>query len=88
MSTDFKDKDEKDSIDEVTDYWSDVTGFPKNYFSHIYFQKNRPRRHNRRRRKTQPRSTFGFLRIRVRASSMLVRQISGWIRGVQKYYWN
>lgn len=32
-------------------------------------------------------SQFGFLRIRVRASSMLARQISGWIRGIRKYYW-
>lgn len=85
-----KDKDRKDLIDEVTDYWSDVTGFPKNYFTHIYFQiqKSKPQGRDRHRRKTQPRSVFGFLRIRVRASSMLARQISGWIRGIQKHYWD
>lgn len=48
-------------------YWSRVTGFPKKHFGSIYHKK----------------SGFGFLRIKVKSSSMLARQISGWIKGIQ-----
>jgi predicted transcriptional regulator len=30
-------------------------------------------------------SHFGFLRIRVKASSLLVRQIAGWVKGIQEH---
>lgn len=48
-------------------YWSEITGFPEKYFTRIYIQKG---------------ASKGFLRIRVRASSMLARQITGWIDGI------
>ncbi len=52
---------------DISTYWSEVTGFPEKCFSRVYVQKNGSR---------------GFLRIRVRASSMLARQITGWIERI------
>ncbi len=52
-------------------YWSEITGFPKKTFSHVYIQK---------------RASKGFLRIRVKASSMLARQVSGWAKGIEQYW--
>ncbi len=57
--------------DEAIKYWSKITGFSKKSFTSIYRQKARP-------------SGSGFLRIGVRSSSMLARQIYGWIKGIQE----
>ncbi len=57
-------------------HWMQVTGCSKKSFSHIYKQNG----------SGHDRVTFGILRIRVRASSMLARQISGWMKGILKYY--
>jgi len=65
--TGFTRKDKKD----LRVYWSEVTGSPEKNFSRIYIQKGASK------------GFQGFLRIRVRASSMLARQISGWIEGIQ-----
>ena len=40
---------------------------------------------NRKSRKPVKRGKHGFLQIKVRASSMLARQISGWINGIQSF---
>lgn len=56
--------------DNPTAYWSKVTGFPEEYFPSLY-----------RYTKSQGKS---LLRIRVKASSMLARQISGWIEGLKE----
>lgn len=71
----------KAETQKVVDYWAINTGFNNSYFSHIYYQKKRQRRSKR---KISNRSEMGLLRIRVKASSMLARQISGWIEGVKK----
>lgn len=55
---------------EVVDYWSRETGFSEESFLRVYFYNN-------------DLSQFGFLRIRVKASSMLARQIAGWIKGIK-----
>ncbi|MDP3954488.1 MAG: hypothetical protein Q8Q06_03685 [bacterium] len=65
-------------------HWSGITGFPEKDFTRIYFQKIRIKK---TKRQTIKNSQNGLLRIRVRASSMLARQISGWISGIQRYYW-
>ncbi|OGN40890.1 MAG: hypothetical protein A2606_02805 [Candidatus Yanofskybacteria bacterium RIFOXYD1_FULL_42_10] len=65
----------KEKAKNAAKYWSQITNFPERNFNHIYFQKGKVL-------KTQ----FGILRIRVRASSMLARQIFGWIRGIQEFY--
>mgnify|MGYP001569014064 CR=1 FL=1 len=64
----------KDSADKAKNHWSTVTGFSKDHFSRAYFYKT-----GRSKRKKES----GLLRIRVKASSMLARQIAGWIQGVK-----
>lgn len=54
-------------------YWATETGFSQESF-HVYKYKN----------KASLKADKGLLRIRVRASSMLARQLSGWIRGIQE----
>lgn len=56
-------------------YWAKITNFPEGNFTHIYCQKNKVLR-----------TQFGILRIRVKASSMLARQIFGWVKGIQGFY--
>ncbi|TSC74843.1 MAG: Uncharacterized protein G01um101444_134 [Parcubacteria group bacterium Gr01-1014_44] len=60
-----------DKKDEAISYWSEVTNFPREYFSRIYLYKKKAGR--------------SILRIKVKASSMLARQISGWINGIKSY---
>src|SRR3989344_7954416 len=57
------------AAEAVAAYWSGVTGLPPAHFSRIF-------RHNNK-------AQFGLLQIRVKASSMLARQLHGWIRGIQ-----
>ncbi len=74
----------KKNKDKIITYWSGITGYSKNNFSRIYFQKTALKKSKRQ---SKSRAEFGFLRIRVKASSMLARQISGWVNGIQKYFW-
>ena len=60
-------------------HWSEVTGFPQEIFTRIYVQKAKKKRKKRQVKKAE----FGLLRIRVKASSMLARQLSGWIKAIQ-----
>ncbi len=91
----FIGEDKKSSVEAVKEvilYWSKITGFSKEHFlNHIYFQRNLPKRrlqpgHKKRHRGVPKRSQFGFLRIRVRASSLLARQITGWVKGIQDFW--
>ncbi len=68
----FMSKDKKRYRDKIVDYWSRMIGLSGGKFKHFYYLKAKGR--------------FGFLRVRVRASSMLARQMSGWIEGIKKYY--
>ena len=77
----------KNKKNSLVSYWSGITDFPKNYFSHIYFQKSRPRKRGIPKRKISSKTMHGFLRVRVRASSLLARQIAGWAGGIRQYYW-
>ncbi|MEX2090746.1 MAG: hypothetical protein WD989_01270 [Candidatus Paceibacterota bacterium] len=83
----FVSKDKKGSLDKIKNHWSVVTGFSRGHFSHIYFYKSaksgRRNSKDRNRVTSAKRSEFGLLRIRVRASSMLARQIAGWIEGIK-----
>ncbi|OGN09724.1 MAG: hypothetical protein A3J46_02700 [Candidatus Yanofskybacteria bacterium RIFCSPHIGHO2_02_FULL_41_11] len=60
------------SPDKIIDYWMKAVGFSKGHSSHIYFQKAG-------KKKSKP----GFIRIKVAQSSMLARQITGWIEGLK-----
>jgi len=72
----------EETIKKAVIFWSDKTGFPRSYFlNHVYFQKeNRSEDSGNTKRKSKNQN--GFLRIRVRSSSMLARQIAGWVKGV------
>lgn len=76
----FMSKDKKIYRDIIVDYWSGVTNFSRDKFKHFYYLKAKSTRSG------DIKGKFGFLRVRVRASSMLARQISGWIEGIKKYY--
>lgn len=64
--------------DGVISYWSKVTGFPRSSFTNIYFQNV-----SKKKIAGVENSKIGFLRIKVRRSSMLARQIAGWIEGLK-----
>ncbi len=64
--------------DEVISYWSKITGFPGSRFSNVYLQNI-----GRKKVSNGKNSKFGFLRVKVAQSSMLARQIAGWIEGLK-----
>ncbi len=68
----------KDKIDGVIKYWSDITGFSINNFTRIYYKKNIVKT----KRLNMGDGYFGLVRIRVKKSSSLMREISGWINGI------
>jgi transposase len=80
----FAKKDSENPTAQIIQHWARVTGFTEHNFRHIYFQKKRRRRSKK---KISSKNEFGFLRVRVKASSMLARQIAGWIKGIKEYYW-
>ncbi len=55
---------EKNLLNEAVNYWADITGFSKDNFSRYYVLKG---------------AKHSLLRVRVKASSMLARQISSWV---------
>ena len=65
--------------EKAISYWSEVTSFPQTVFTRVYVQKTKKKRKKRETKKAE----FGLLRIRVKASSMLARQLSGWIMAIQ-----
>ncbi len=87
----FIKKDKSKNLANIVAYWSDVTEFPESNFSHVYLQKKTPKNKSVKGGKKNKQkhhfkgSEFGLLRVRVRASSMLARQISGWMKGIQEY---
>lgn len=87
----FVGKDKKSAIHEIIEFWSEVVGVPEQYIFRIYFLKNKPKnklKNKKKERKIINKTNFGLLRIRVKASSMLARQIAGWVRGIIRYYWD
>ena len=71
-------KNSKNDINMVKRYWSKITSFPEDNFSKVRFKK-----HNiKTNRKNVGSSYYGGLRIIVRASSTMVRQITGWTEAI------
>lgn len=68
----------KGRVQELVDYWSNSTKFPKEKFSRIYFKKNKI---NTKRKNIED-TYFGLLRVRVTNSSNITRKIQGWIEGI------
>ncbi|MDP2647973.1 MAG: hypothetical protein Q8P35_01895 [Candidatus Yanofskybacteria bacterium] len=81
----FIGEDKRGEINDVIGHWSKVVGSPRENFSRIYFQKVKRKKSKR---KISNKSNFGLLRIRVKASSTLARQISGWVKGIRDFNWN
>ena len=69
-------------INQAISYWSELTGASPEDFSRIYFKKLPRKTDEKRSSLSSRKSKFGLLRIRVRASSMLARQMAGWMRGI------
>ena len=69
-------------------YWSEIIERPISDFVRVYSYKDKSSQKNGvKNRNMGVKSKNGLLRIRVRSSSALARQISGWINGIIKYYW-
>lgn len=75
----FLHKNRKDDTEKAISHWSKVANFSRGYFSRVYFYKT-----GKPKKRTVKKSEFGLLRIRIKASSMLARQIAGWVEGVRK----
>lgn len=73
----------KDRIDIVKDYWAQVLEIPVAQFEKIQYKQHNPKTI----RKNIGNVYNGNLRVRVRASSSLLRKITGWIRGISKNNW-
>lgn len=69
----------KMALQDITDHWAKTVGFSKNCFSHIYFYKHTLKRKGTLLKKP----SYGLIRIRVKASTRLARQISGWVHGIK-----
>lgn len=71
-------KTHKKSIEELSTYWSNVTGFPISKLKKVYYKKNKV--HSIR--KNRGIDYSGVLRISVTKSTDLNRQIMGWTKGI------
>jgi len=80
----FIDKDKKESTEKSTHYWAGITNFPESSFSRIYYLKPRDGKVQDEEKRNYKKAGFGLLRIRVCASSMLARQIYGWVEAIRK----
>ena len=66
----FLHDNQKKKLDVIKKYWSRITHFSPDHFIHMYIVPSR--------------KEYGMLRVRVRASSMLARQIAGWMHGIHR----
>jgi hypothetical protein len=72
----------KDNVNRFQKFWSEKTGFPLSHFDRVYFKKNKIKTI----RKNTGDLYFGLLRVRVYASSSLNRKVTGWVKGINKYW--
>lgn len=63
-------------------YWSEKTGLPLSYFNTIYYKRIKINT----KRKNVGDLYNGQLRVKVYRSSSLNRQVTGWVRGINKYW--
>jgi len=71
-------KNSKNKENMVKIYWSEVTGLPVNKFKNIYFKKYNIKTN----RKNIGKAYYGGVRINVRASSTLLRKVTGWTEAI------
>ena len=68
----------KNEIKDVRKFWSKTTRFSLKKFDKIYYKKHKISSL----RKNKGKDYYGLLRIQVRRSTNLNRQITGWIKGI------
>ena len=74
-------KNRKRDEKKIKDFWAHELGYPLKFFGRIYYKRHNPKtkRHNK------GNLYHGLIRVKVVASSMLLRQIDGWISGIIKH---
>jgi predicted DNA-binding antitoxin AbrB/MazE fold protein len=86
----FLDNRLKNNLNEIISFWSDTTNYGKEFFYRVYYKNkikiidndnDKGKLHS----KNYHLSPYGYLRIRVKKSSLLVRQVSGWIDGIMSH---
>src|SRR3989338_470331 len=68
----------KNSIDDARRYWSRASELPIDKFDKVYFKTNKIKTN----RKNVGVLYYGLLRVKVSASSTLLRQVSGWTEAI------
>jgi hypothetical protein len=74
----FLHKTHEHRVEEVRKYWARVAHYPVSKFSTIYWKRDKIKTH----RKNTGEKYYGVLKIKVRKSSSLVRQVAGWSEGI------
>ena len=74
----FLHESHKNRLLEVKEFWSKITCFPVSNFKNIYYKKEKIKT----KRRNIGESYYGSLKINLRESSHLVRQITGWSEGI------
>lgn len=69
----------KNSVVEAQRYWARACGFPVTSFNKVYFKKNVIKKSYR---KNTGNLYYGLLRVRVNASSTLLRKVAGWTEAI------
>lgn len=72
----------RQNISRFQKFWSEKTGLPLSYFNTIYFKRNKINT----KRKNIGDLYNGQLRVKVCRSSSLNRQVTGWVRGINKHW--
>ncbi|MFC1710458.1 hypothetical protein ACFL0F_02260 [Patescibacteria group bacterium] len=67
---------------EIIKYWANKTKLPKNKFSRIYYKRDTKNKY----RKNRGKDYYGLLRVSVRKSTDLNREIEGWTLGICERY--
>lgn len=68
----------RDKIEQVIDFWSKELGLPVTAFSTVHFKRNKIRT----KRKNVGLLYNGLVRVSILRSSILMRRIEGWVRGI------
>ena len=76
----FLHENSENDLSKIQRYWSKITGFPINTFNKVSWKKNKI--HTKR--KNIGKEYFGLLRVIVKKSINLNREIQGWIEGINK----
>jgi hypothetical protein len=70
---------QKRRVSEILDFWSALTGFSKDVFGKTYFTSTI---YPRKKQRKENGNYYGQLKIKVRRSTDLNRQVAGWIEGI------